>query len=536
MNVTDQIRRLLLIGLVGTLIVSSWSGVVGATLPGESGDPASPDEVLPAVAETSTSKADTNVSGHSTNASSSEAAQTVEATDADRPVMQTTTYVSRHTKDEHVRIRVEVDIPRNIVSMRLSLSQRVRVNQTTNLTKLSNKEYRLNGESRTVSLSGTYRVTEKSNTFDGLEFGETSNWVLLSRPEIGVSWRYRGQSPAYSATLALANGTRGYAGNRMAYIGDAQIETVTQNGQQLRVIVASTVIRFDEKRTRLLNHLGTASERIDVGYRDDGVNVFVVDDPIRGGGLASTTRDSRADDFWINAEAFAGGTQFSEYVHTRQAFALTPRMDWLTEAMDGYYSAALSRDVGLSQTDFREDVVRDARKHASVNLLNPEHNFLADYDKGARVLAALDARIRTQTNGTRSFEDVWAKLNDHEGEITYAEFQSIVETVAGEPQNEWLTRSLTTNDLPSVPRDESLYTVEPTPPAIDDDTSVPTDPDGDGVYEDVNGDGRFNIIDVADFLDHYTDETVQNNADQFNFDGEGGVTILDVNTLLDQVL
>jgi PKD repeat protein len=59
------------------------------------------------------------------------------------------------------------------------------------------------------------------------------------------------------------------------------------------------------------------------------------------------------------------------------------------------------------------------------------------------------------------------------------------------------------------------------------------DLDGDGLYEDVNGDGSFNIIDVSALLDNYEGATVQNNVDLFDFNGDGSVNIIDVSALLD---
>lgn len=62
-----------------------------------------------------------------------------------------------------------------------------------------------------------------------------------------------------------------------------------------------------------------------------------------------------------------------------------------------------------------------------------------------------------------------------------------------------------------------------------------TDPDADGTYEDVNGDGRFTILDVVGFLNNFDRPAVQSNAAAFDFTGDGRVTILDVVGLLDEV-
>lgn len=62
------------------------------------------------------------------------------------------------------------------------------------------------------------------------------------------------------------------------------------------------------------------------------------------------------------------------------------------------------------------------------------------------------------------------------------------------------------------------------------------DPNGDGVYEDVNGDGSFNIVDVNALFQNYQTESVQNNKGGFDFNGDGSVNIVDVNKLFQEVL
>jgi len=59
----------------------------------------------------------------------------------------------------------------------------------------------------------------------------------------------------------------------------------------------------------------------------------------------------------------------------------------------------------------------------------------------------------------------------------------------------------------------------------------PTDPDGDGLFEDINGDGDVNIVDVQALYTLYDNETVKNNTAMFNFNGDEGVTIVDVQRL-----
>lgn len=64
---------------------------------------------------------------------------------------------------------------------------------------------------------------------------------------------------------------------------------------------------------------------------------------------------------------------------------------------------------------------------------------------------------------------------------------------------------------------------------------TPQDVDNDGLYEDVNGDGAFNIADVQALFSNLDSDDVQQNPEAFDFNGDGGVNISDVQTLFAQL-
>ncbi|WP_079977482.1 multicopper oxidase domain-containing protein [Halococcus sediminicola] len=66
------------------------------------------------------------------------------------------------------------------------------------------------------------------------------------------------------------------------------------------------------------------------------------------------------------------------------------------------------------------------------------------------------------------------------------------------------------------------------PPVIGDSDSAPTDPDGDGLYEDLDGDGEVTDVDGELFFEHIDDPEMQNNAEYFDFNGNGRLDFDDV--------
>jgi subtilisin family serine protease len=75
----------------------------------------------------------------------------------------------------------------------------------------------------------------------------------------------------------------------------------------------------------------------------------------------------------------------------------------------------------------------------------------------------------------------------------------------------------------------------PIPPVVG--TTPPADPDGDGLYDDVRGDGRVDVLDVQALFDTLDSPTVQRNAEAFAFAGvdTSQVSVLDVQALFNDL-
>ncbi|WP_159077038.1 dockerin type I domain-containing protein [Halococcoides cellulosivorans] len=90
---------------------------------------------------------------------------------------------------------------------------------------------------------------------------------------------------------------------------------------------------------------------------------------------------------------------------------------------------------------------------------------------------------------------------------------------------------LTNGDMMSVYHDLSEYV--DAAPTID--GARPTDPDDDGLYEDLTGDGRVNFPDVNTLFQHTDESVVQNNVELFDYNDDGNVNDIDVLALFESV-
>ncbi|WP_053949076.1 outer membrane protein assembly factor BamB family protein [Halolamina sediminis] len=83
--------------------------------------------------------------------------------------------------------------------------------------------------------------------------------------------------------------------------------------------------------------------------------------------------------------------------------------------------------------------------------------------------------------------------------------------------------------------DGSLYALREegaiSPGDVTGDGAPARDLDEDGLYEDVNGDGAFTVIDVQALFANLDSDVVQNNVSKFDFNGDGEVDIADIQAL-----
>ncbi len=79
-----------------------------------------------------------------------------------------------------------------------------------------------------------------------------------------------------------------------------------------------------------------------------------------------------------------------------------------------------------------------------------------------------------------------------------------------------------------TPQDSLTDVATLTLPKLPNQDAVPTDIDGDDLYEDADGNGVFDIFDVLVFFNTHDDPMMDDHGWAFNFDGDGNVSIFDV--------
>ena len=389
---------------------------------------------------------------------------------SDPPVINATYAFERNRDPGVVTVRVTYDVPESVTGLEVNPaarnSSRVTITDVTGFVEgPEGDRWRWGRDESAVeapSVRMRYAVNESSDVFDGLNYVDTGAWALFDppRPVLNGYRSSEGQA-TFDRTVVVADGESGYATPGMVYLGQYRQTSGTEQGQEFVVVTPAAATRMNT--STVLDTLGATNRLYDVPGRDERVVVFAAPSPLREGGVRASPNGvnrSRVDSIWVSAESPTdSSTYVHEYIHTRQEFETTDQMSWIVEAQASYYDELLPLYRG--SITYREFHAAVSTTENATRRLAPENRIadtrIADYSKGARVLAALDAKIRTASGRTGSLTDVFRRMNRHDGHVSYADFKTIVAAVSGRQFDGWLDRHLTTTAAPAVPRNQSLH-------------------------------------------------------------------------------
>jgi len=387
-------------------------------------------------------------------------------------VVQTVRYDRTPAEMGTVRVTHRYRVGQNASSVVVYDYDRTVVLDSSGFERRANGRLVWNGAAEQPSVTFRVAVNQSGGVGEsaGLEWADTRRWSLTKQPVAfayrhaerdgwAYSWRDTG---AYERVTRL-NG-RGYAGSAVVYLGPHELSEGSAAGQQVRLVrpVAGTNATVDQRA--VLDTLTAAAKQLRVGARDDVVNAFVGPEPLRAGGVTSPA-NGVAQDFWVAANRSVSAPAnlwIHEYVHTRQNSSLGPSMAWFGEASATYYAGLLSVRQGVDGASGFDAFVDRLRRNATADAVLTDRSTweteMVPYRRGARVLAALDARIRAVTGENRTLQHVFRRVNAASGPVTYDQFAGIVANVTGGNASAWLADLVAGSAAVTPPSDPWAYT------------------------------------------------------------------------------
>lgn len=314
------------------------------------------------------------------------------------------------------------------------------------------------GSVDTPSVTFTASPEYNSGGFDRAGAAVQPGWAFLPIPDHGLA-----------TNVTMADGEAGVVGDQVLLVGEHETYRRSDGCHDIELYIPSA-LETAEPPEEIADSLVETARSLEVGHRYDTVRVFGVGSPVRTGGRAFT------HEVWVHVNSSfkpkqPNGIRFPprpvvanawvhEYTHTRQRWvtngSTAANASWLTEAFATYYMVEETERQGrmlaynetnywwqLNQTLYDRQGVRLTDRSTWVSSQTP-------YVQGAYVLATLDEKIRAETSGERSLEDVFQRLNGQE-RVTAASFSQAVIAVGGEEMRPWLNQYVAGGEIPDAP-------------------------------------------------------------------------------------
>jgi hypothetical protein len=314
---------------------------------------------------------------------------------------------------------------------------------------------------RPNSISLTWNTSVTNPSFTLTTTRQRSAGVEDAGFAIQPEWAFVPYPNTAKTNYSLQTSQQGYTGDQFALLGRYDKYQREIGCHDIELIIPSA-LDTKESPSEIADSLETAGREIDAGWYYDTVRVFGVGPPVRRGGRAYN------HEVWANVDAsfepehvergslrypprnVLANTWLHEYVHTRQRWITNTTVElnasWLTEASATYYSIAETerqgRMIACNETAYWTRLNKSLTFGENSMELTERESYQSrsgDYTYGASVLAALDAKLREETNGERSLEDVLSQLNQQE-QVTHASFRDTVVDVGGQQMGPWVDR------------------------------------------------------------------------------------------------
>lgn len=308
----------------------------------------------------------------------------------------------------------------------------------------TNAGYRLRDGRERATLTASIDLAESRETALGAvgpngPFQAGEHWAFAPSPRYHVRWSNGDETRTVELRDARSNSTAGSVvraeqpvavGDRFVFLGPHSVRTEQVDDRPVRLVVPE-VASFDAGAERSFELARQVHQAGGTGPQQP-VTAFVLPAAVRAGGGASDA------DVWLRADA-SERTVAHEFAHTALSLRTTPETRWLSEAAAEYLAYRAVEETGVTER-LRLRVADGDAVLADRATWESEH---VPYRKGAALLALLDERIQTATNGEQSLTSVLVALSRTEAVIDAATLRQTVAEVADERTAAWLEEQAT---------------------------------------------------------------------------------------------
>lgn len=362
----------------------------------------------------------------------------------------------QRVSDDPERGVVHVELQYHLGSDVTEIRTRIRTedHEVVDLTGFSStgttNEYEWNGQTAEPTISVRVSIDEPAG--DGYNYVDAGDWLITDRPLL-LENRLRGYDVDDIEIRRLTTaGDEGVAADGMIYLGEYESHEFSSAGEQFELVI-SEAADPDWTVAEIRERLTTASDRFDAGGRSDRVTVFALTDPLREGGLATSTNAA----FWVHEAGLADSQTalFHEYVHSRQSYDRTDAVEWTIEGSADYYGNLLALKDGTIEYHRFHHLLEQGNEYDDVVLADRDswERTRADYELGALTIAAMDERLRSEG---ATYADLFRAKNEAGSQITDSGFESLAVERDGD-MSDFFDRYIRSNPPEITVPDPTVY-------------------------------------------------------------------------------
>lgn len=371
-------------------------------------------------------------------------------------------YTSSLTPDRpgEIGVAAEFTVPEDVTSLTAEVPEGAEVTGTDGFSRSAPRQYEWTRTTPSPSL--TYRLPANETVTRGREGSETSGflyvdtgeWALVKAPRLGVVYSGTGSRQPVRTDQSVDG--PGVAGDGLLFLGPVETTTREAAGQRIRLAVPEAA-DLRESRTDILDSLADAARTTTVGPADD--EVLAIAAPTDGVRYGSTGLQRGPSTFWVRDVQRLDSPEnvwVHEYLHTRQEYRPTAATRWTYEGMADYYAATRALRTGRTNYSvFRRHLRIGTRdRYADVTLAEPDtwRGTSANYWKGALAFAAIDRRIRVESDGSATLQDAIRRAQDRtgRGRLNQSTLLGSIEAVGGPDSRDVARRFTETNATPET--------------------------------------------------------------------------------------
>lgn len=397
--------------------------------------------------------------------------QHVSATSSGPEIVPTKIKIEYINGTKKVQFQFIFDLPNNTKLFKIDQTSRFDNYSVVTTTGFDNEQLLWDNKTATPSITIEYTLPSKPSDTENrsLRAGIPSISGSIERgdpPEKGYVHPVYNEPRSFTLNTSVRVTGEGLYVNRALILGSYTTYTETVDGQEIVLIVPDGVEMTPSPEDVITAF--AATERTIEGDTYEDVHFFIYKGAVLPGGRAL---GAAGNDQGAVAARNPIGVYIHEYVHTQQSVGLGKDMRWFTEASARYYQEMYQRSndklklqhaKALQRTDPEHGWLQNAKNNETILAEPDTWGWQANYEKGSRLLFALDTKLRAATDSEVTIHDLMRRVNQYDrgGPVTYAKFRQMIVDLAGEETASWLDPYVQTSQNPAQPN-ASVFAVTP---------------------------------------------------------------------------